>query len=360
MFNSNYKDLLDKLNSGEETVLLTYMKSINEKSGSITNKVSLTKDDIDTKFSSLGKKKDLHERVYQVLDSGSPQLFNNQGDEMILIEPFFPKPRLIIFGGGHIAKPLSEFGDKVGFTIAIIDDRPFFANSNRFPEASQVICEDFENSFNLLQPNKTDFMVIVTRGHRHDETCLRKTLNYNPAYIGMIGSKRRVQDLKNKLIQEGYSTEELNRVNTPIGLDIGAITPEEIAISIIAEVISFRRRNRNKGSSKTNKGFNWPEFDLEVMQEIVKEKEDPKALATIISTKGSVPRKAGAKMIVYPDGRTIGSIGGGCSEAAVITVARDVILNKGYIIQHVDMTGDIAEEEGMVCGGTMEVLIESL
>ncbi|NTW45162.1 MAG: XdhC family protein, partial [Anaerolineaceae bacterium] len=111
--------------------------------------------------------------------------------------------------------------------------------------------------------------------------------------------------------------------------------------------------NQNQG-----KKFSFPEFDMEVIEKISESSEIPKALLTILSTKGSVPRKAGAKMAVYYDGRTIGSIGGGCSEAGVITNARRIMLDKGFIIQHVDMTGDVAESEGMVCGGIMDVLIE--
>jgi xanthine dehydrogenase accessory factor len=152
------------------------------------------------------------------------------------------------------------------------------------------------------------------------------------------------------LESEGYQKEKLDKVYAPIGLEIGAVTPEEIAIAIIAQVINSRR----KGSEKVN----WPETDMDVLAELSKEDKDPRALITIISTKGSVPREAGAKMLVWPDGKIVGSIGGGCSEAGVINIARDVIGNKGCQIKDIDMTASIAEEEGMVCGGIMQVLIE--
>ncbi len=353
MFENLYANLSDMLLDGKETALLTFMRSIQKEKGSIEKKSLVAKKALE-KDDSLST-----ELKYTILNSfkeGIPLSYTND-DDTILIEPFFPKPRLIILGGGHIAKPLVEFGYKVGFSVVVVDDRPFFANPDRFPEASQVICEDFGKVFYRLNLKESDFVVIVTRGHRHDGVCLRQTLNYDPAYIGMIGSKRRVREMMELLIKEGYNKERLDAVKSPIGLSIGAVTPEEIAVSIIAEVISCRREI---GTSKSkNDKFNWPEFDTDVMKKISEKDDDPKALVTIISSKGSVPRKAGAKMIVWLDGRTLGSIGGGCSEANIATISRDIILNKGYIIEHVDMTGLVAEEEGMVCGGTMDVLIEA-
>jgi xanthine dehydrogenase accessory factor len=271
------------------------------------------------------------------------------------MEPFIPKPRLIVFGGGHIAKPLSEFASRVGFAVTVIDDRPSFANSSRFPEAEKVICEDFEKSFNLINLRKFDYVVIITRGHRYDGVVLREVLKHDLSYVGMIGSKRRVKGMMGELLNEGFSKDKLDLVNSPIGIDIGAITPDEIAISIISQLISYK----NKGSvNKYGESFSLPEFDIEVAEKVFEKSSMPKALLTILSSKGSVPRKAGAKMVAYLDGRTVGSIGGGCSEAGVVTKAREIMLDKGFLIEHVDMTGDAAEAEGMVCGGIMEVLVE--
>ncbi len=349
MFENIYKNLLDIIESGEEAVMLTFIAPCDNKSGKINKKIVSSKEDL----SEVVRDSHLIEKSNQAIETGRPQLVERD-QESILIEPFFPEPRLVILGGGHIAKPLAEFGKRVGFDIAVVDDRPFFANNNRFPDAT-VFCDDFESSFDQLQIKKSDFIVIVTRGHRHDGVCLRKSMEYETKYTGMIGSRRRVNGMIEQLLEEGYSQEDLDRINTPIGLHIGAVTPEEIAISIIAEIISVRRNG--KDGNKINKA-SWPEFDSEVVEEMVKQGND-KALITIMSSKGSVPRKAGAKMIVWYDGKTLGSIGGGCSEGEVIVRARDVIMNKGYEMVHVDMTGVVAEDEGMVCGGTMEVLVES-
>lgn len=353
MYKNTYNDLLDRLIAGEESVLLTYLKPIDDKKGEIINKVLLKKKEMENFCQD--KEEELCNKIRKSLETGNVQIHHSK-EEKIIMEPNFSKPRLVIFGGGHIAEPLCEFGAKVGFSVVVVDDRPFFANSNRFPEASEVICESFEKSFQGLNLNKSDFVVIVTRGHKHDEVCLKNTLKYETAYIGMIGSRRRTRGIREKLISEGYSKEVLEGVNAPIGLDIGALTPEEIAISIISQVIAYRRKaTQVEGKRK----FNWPEFDNMVIEEMAKEDEMPRALVTIINAKGSVPRKTGAKMIVWPDGRILGSIGGGCSEADVITTARDIISHKGYRIQHVDMTGDVAEDAGMVCGGIIDVLIES-
>lgn len=349
MFENVYKNLLDIIESGEEAVLLTFINPRDKRSGTISKKIVSSKDDLSERVSDAS----LIEKSIKSIQTGKPEWIEGE-IESVLIEPFFPEPRLVILGGGHIAKPLAEFGKKVGFEIAVVDDRPFFANANRFPDA-EVICDDFLSSFDKLQIKKSDFIVIVTRGHRHDGVCLRKALEYDTRYTGMIGSRRRVNGMIQQLLDEGYKKEDLDKINTPIGLHIGAVTPEEIAISIIAEIISVRRNGRE--GNKISKA-NWPEFDAEVIREMVNS-DNNKAIITIMSSKGSVPRKAGAKMIAWYDGQTLGSIGGGCSEGEVITRARDVILNKGYEIVHVDMTGEVAEDEGMVCGGTMEVLVES-
>ena len=356
MVKNVYENLSKDLIEGKESALLTFMKHLNPREGSIEKKLHISKASLLNDTSTMDP--ELQKEILNTFHSGIPHLYHRSEEASILIEPYFPRPRLIILGGGHIAKPLCEFGFKVGFSVIVADDRPTFANANRFPEADEVICEDFQRVFDTLKLRESDFVVIVTRGHRHDGVCLRNTLKSHPAYIGMIGSKRRVREMMSQLIEEGYDQERLNTVHSPIGLSIGAVTPDEIAVSIIAEVIGCRRALGTKLSN--NNKFNWPEFDADVINQICVASEVPRALITIIASKGSVPRKAGAKMIVWLDGRTMGSIGGGCSEANIATLSRDVILNQRFSIEHVDMTGLAAEDEGMVCGGTMEVLIESI
>lgn len=354
MFNKLYEDLLKKVDDGNQCVMLTFLShNNNNTSGFIREKILLTRNDIDNKTIPLDNL--IYEGINKSLSLEQIQTINLNKAETVLIEPYFSKPRLMIFGGGHIAKPLCEFANRVGFSITVVDDRPYFANSLRFPEAKEVICEDFQKSFEKIKFKESDFVVIVTRGHRHDRLVLKNVINHNLKYIGMIGSKRRVKGLKEELISEGFSKEALDSICSPIGLDIHAVTPDEIAISIVGELISYK--NTIIVNNKPMK-HSYPEFDKELICKINNEDPMPKALLTILSSKGSVPRKAGAKMIAYLDGRTLGSIGGGCSEAEVLNKARQMMMGSGYSIEHVDMTGEVAESIGMVCGGTMEVLIE--
>lgn len=357
MFKNIHDRLLLNLESGLATAIITTMSPRGDLSGDILDKSIVTASELDSNIIP-SKLSFLSAKIEDTFNSGLPTSTRIDG-QLFIIEPYFPKPRMIIFGGGHIAKPLSELGAQSEFEVTVVDDRPMFANSARFPSASKVICNSFEESFKELDLRSSDFVVIVTRGHAHDGICLRKSLEYNLAYLGMIGSRRRVKGMMDMLVSEGYSEEKLSGISSPIGLDIGAVTPFEVAVSIVGEIIQHRRLKNGGRDSKNNKKFNWPEFDRDVLEELRLSGQD-RALVTIISSKGSVPRKAGAKMIVYPDGRLLGSIGGGCSEAGIISKARDLIREGGYSIESVDMTGQVAEDLGMVCGGTMEVLIESL
>jgi xanthine dehydrogenase accessory factor len=158
----------------------------------------------------------------------------------IFVEPILPQPILYIFGGGHVSIALANAASTAGFGIGIIDDRESFANAARFPMA-QEIYTSFEESFEKLKPTASTYMVIVTRGHKDDMHVLRWAVGTSPRYIGMIGSKRKVISVYKALEKEGIPMETFAKVHAPVGLAIGALTPEEIAISITAELIAIRR-----------------------------------------------------------------------------------------------------------------------
>jgi len=164
---------------------------------------------------------------------------------------FRPAERLIILGAGHISKALSVLGAMTNFSVVVVDDRPEYANESRFPEAETVICDDFINAIKSLKICRGDYIAIVTRAHKYDAECLREIVSGpKPYYLGLLGSKRRTKVLIDNLISEGCSKEILESVNTPIGIAIGAVSVEEIAVSIIAEMIAARRSNiLNKGKS---------------------------------------------------------------------------------------------------------------
>jgi xanthine dehydrogenase accessory factor len=163
------------------------------------------------------------------------------GEMELLFDPIQSRPNLMIAGGGHIALPLARIGFALGFRIVVIDDREEFANKERFPEAEKIVCQQFDEALNEVSITPSTYLVIVTRGHRYDELVLRRTIKSRAAYIGMIGSRRKVSTIFENLKGSGISEKAIHRVHAPIGLDIGAETPEEIAVSILAEIIKLRR-----------------------------------------------------------------------------------------------------------------------
>lgn len=159
----------------------------------------------------------------------------------VYVEPILPIPQLYIFGAGHVANNVYKVARLAGFDITVVDDREAYANRERFPEAREVISEDFELALKKVEPTESSYIVIVTRGHRDDMRVLRWAVQTPARYIGMIGSKRKVLTTYKELENQGLSPELFDRVKAPVGLEIGAVTPEEIAVAIVAEMIAFRR-----------------------------------------------------------------------------------------------------------------------
>ena len=151
------------------------------------------------------------------------------------------KARAIVFGGGHISQPLVQILSLLDFAVTVIDDRPEFANKARFPGAQQVICDSFQKVLTQLTIDQETAVIIVTRGHRYDMDCLRAVKDSKTNYLGMIGSKRRIKEIINVMREEGAADDLVQRLRAPIGLDIKAETPAEIAVSIAAEVIAAFR-----------------------------------------------------------------------------------------------------------------------
>jgi xanthine dehydrogenase accessory factor len=159
----------------------------------------------------------------------------------IFVEPILPASVLYIFGAGHVAHNLYKVASIAGFEVVIADDRESYANRERFPEAREICSGEFDATFEKLSPGESSFIVIVTRGHRDDMRVLRWAVETPARYIGMIGSKRKVITIYKELQNEGVAAEKFDHVHAPVGLDIGAISPEEIAVSIVAEMIAVRR-----------------------------------------------------------------------------------------------------------------------
>ncbi len=160
----------------------------------------------------------------------------------IFVEPVTPVPHLYLFGAGHVSLSVYQVARMAGFAVHVVDDRETYANRERFPEAEEIHADDFEQVMARLAPGENAYLVIVTRGHRDDMRVLRWAVEQPARYIGMIGSQRKVLAIYKELEKAGIARAKLERVHAPMGLDIGAITPEEIAVSILAEMIGVRRR----------------------------------------------------------------------------------------------------------------------
>ena len=165
------------------------------------------------------------------------------GTVEVFVEPILPQPIVYLFGGGHVSTAVAKAAHSAGFGIAVIDDREAFANTERFPMAQEIFVS-YEAAFEKLQLNASSYVVIVTRGHKEDMRVLAWAVRTPARYVGMIGSKRKVLSVYRALEKEGYARQEFERVFAPMGLEIGALSPEEIAISIVAELVAIRRNTK--------------------------------------------------------------------------------------------------------------------
>ena len=312
---------------------------------------------------------DLPELV-QIQDTG---IFSSGGVRMFCEILGGPK-RIVICGGGHVSLPIIKIGRMTGFQVHVLEDRPKFADWARKAGAEKVTCAPFVQGLASIEGDKDTFFVVVTRGHRYDQVCLEAIVEKEHAYIGMIGSRRRAALVKEALLAQGKDLETVNRIYTPIGLDIGAETPEEIAVAVMAEMIQVKNQEKRSfgyseeilegilGSREPNERNGIRNAEEVSQRNVIPEGREPNVLATIIMRKGSAPRKTGTKMLILPDGNCIGTIGGGCAEAEVVRIARSMIRSGRETCRrcHVDMTGEDAQEEGMVCGGMIDVLLEAV
>lgn len=296
--------------------------------------------------------------LIEKLKNGVTTDLSFEADGETVVRRWIPKERLILLGGGHIALPLCRIGAMLDFSVVVVDDRPSFANQLRFPDAETVICGGFAESIESLNIRPEDFVCTITRGHRHDADCLRQILKGTmPKYLGMIGSRRRVSGLMELLTEEGYDTERLKNVHAPIGMNINAQTTTEIAVAIAAQLVECRRMGQKRDGYQecllqTN-------VDMALLETLAAPKE-PLIMALVVDTKGSTPVKSGAMMAVGKLGRVEGTIGGGCGEAEITQIARRMVGTGESRVACVNMTNEVAEEEGMVCGGIMKVLMVSM
>ncbi len=168
------------------------------------------------------------------------------GQLNVYVEPVVPQPRAFLFGAGHVAQAIAKVAHLAGFATVIVDDRERFASRERFPDAEEIHAAEYEQIFPRLEINSSSYLIIVTRGHRDDMRVLRLAVQTPARFIAMIGSKRKVISIVKELEKEGIPREKFERLTAPMGLDIGAVTPEEIAVSVVAEMIAVRRQPESK------------------------------------------------------------------------------------------------------------------
>jgi len=174
------------------------------------------------------------------------------GKVLVYIEPVVPEPRLIILGAGHVGKALSKVAGFSGFKVTVADDRTEYANREFLPDADDVIVSDFDAVFRKVPVDRSMYIVIATRGHNHDLEALKAALRTDAQYIGLMGSRRKKALLFKTLQSEGFSEDDISRVIIPVGLPISSVTPEEIAVSIMAQIIRQRRENGHSGFSRAS------------------------------------------------------------------------------------------------------------
>jgi len=228
------------IDEGEDRILATFLNN----EGDITIKHVLDPKDpssVPWVNRTMGMHKlDFKEELRKAYHRQQTRRIRMQDGELIL-EPVVGSPQLIIFGGGHVSKYVCRAAAMAGFRVIIVDDRREYANAQRFPEAAQALAVEFTEAFGQLRITPSTYIVIVTRGHRFDEEILERAVMTPARYIGMIGSKRKVLTTYEHLIERGIPLDALKRVHAPMGLEIGAVTPEEIGISIAAQLINVRR-----------------------------------------------------------------------------------------------------------------------
>lgn len=261
-------------------------------------------------------------------------LLQQETDVSVIREAWFcPQPRLIICGGGHVAREVAALAAHLDFRVSVLDDRADLVTAERFPTAEKVICDSYDNLENYLAPGAC--YVVVTPDHKADLLCVSKILSTQYAYLGMIGSKKKVAATFENLRRGGFTEEQIGRIFAPIGLPIGAVTPSEIAFSILAQVI--QEKNRSHAASA----------DRELL-----EVKEPGVLCVITEKHGSAPRGVGSMMFVSED-KVLGSIGGGEPEYLAIRHAKECrsIETRQYVLNNRGANG-----LDMICGGTIHVM----
>ncbi len=267
-------------------------------------------------------------------------------DTSYLKERLASDVHLVIFGGGHIALDLYHLAIDLALQVTIVDDRLEFCNQERFPKAT-CLCAPFEEVLARPQSWIRPYFIITTRGHAYDKLCLEKTLRLPHAYIGMIGSKKKVANTFDALRAAHFGEAELSNVKAPIGLDIGAVTSSEIALSILAQVISEYRKKEQ--AVRLNESL--------LARQATGESH---ILVRVVEKHGSAPCEVGFQLALFDDRTIMGTVGGGEIEAKA-TMEAQRMLTDAQVKDHTvvyDLSNERAGSLGMICGGIATLLFQ--
>lgn len=265
----------------------------------------------------------------------------------VYVEKWMEEPELVICGGGHVSQELACLADYLEYSYTVLDDRQEFASRERFPNARRCICQPFEQTLRQENFSSNAYYIIVTRGHAFDLVCLEQVLNRQYAYVGMIGSRKKVQKTMETLRQKGYNETVLKQIHAPIGLPIGGSSPKEVAVSIIAELIQV-------------KNLESPECYQEEAVKTALLEQTPKVFVRIVAKRGSAPRGAGSRMVVGPEGIRAGTIGGGMIEFQAVRHAIEMLGTNTCCLRSYRLDTETAGSLGMWCGGEVDVFFESI
>ncbi|MGA0275640.1 MAG: XdhC family protein [Dehalococcoidia bacterium] len=235
------KEVLDAYDGGAPVTVASLMKTAPDSPQVVGSKLMIRENG--STLGSLGTDaldKQAQQEARNLMAMGKNSYITTDTGAEFFIEAYTTPPTLVLAGGGHVSKAISNIAKTLGFKIIVIDDREEFSNPDRFPEADQTIVGDYGSSFSNLKIGTNSFVVIATRGHRHDASATAAAMRTPASYVGLLGSKRKTILIFEELFLEGFSMEEVQSVRSPIGLDISARTPEEIALSIMAEIVGFR------------------------------------------------------------------------------------------------------------------------
>lgn len=273
--------------------------------------------------------------------------------QRIFAERFGAVPQLVVCGGGHVAAAVVKLAKLLGLPVLAMDDREEYAAQLRTAGADTVLCAPFTQALKTVPGGAETYFVVVTRAHAFDVDCLRLILQKPAAYVGMMGSRGRAALVRRQLLEAGLNAERVEALYAPIGLSIGSQTAEEIALSILAQIVQI------KNARPQTEGFSQNILDAMAKAEA---QQPPTVLATIIARHGSTPREAGAKMLLLPDGKTIGSVGGGVMEYRVLQAAQAMLSGNSPTLQCLQLSADGKNDDAAIaaCGGSMEVLLQRL